>query len=154
MKILILGHGGHGKGLAAKILALKLGVKATSSSWFVCKPVVYPKMKKLGYKYNSAEECYKDRRNHRDLWKSIISDYNSPADRLSKDILVDHHIYDGMRCRAEFESSKGLFDTIVWVDRSEYEPNDSSNELTQSDCDVIINNNGTETDLFFEISKL
>ena len=44
---------------------------------------------------------------------------------------------------------KGIFDIIVWVDRSEHLPPEpkSSMDITKSDADVTIDNNGTLEDL-------
>lgn len=68
---------------------------------------------------------------------------------LAEQILVDHGIYVGMRSRAEFDKTKGLFDSVIWVDRSEHvkkEPS-SSMELTKEDADFVIDNNGSIEDL-------
>ena len=151
MKILIIGHGGHGKDSAAAIFALLMGCKYASSSEFACEHVVYPKMLDLGHIYSNHIDCYNDRRNHRALWKSIISDYCQPKERLASDIVKSHDIYVGMRSRDEFEASKHLFNKVIWIDRSKHLDEEAKNELKVSDADLVIDNNGTETDLFFSI---
>ena len=148
MKILIIGHGGHGKDSAAAIFALLMGCKYASSSEFACEHVVYPKMLDLGHIYSNHIDCYNDRRNHRALWKSIISDYCQPKERLASDIVKLHDIYVGMRSRDEFEASRHLFDLIIWIDRSKHLPPEDSNDLSAEDADIIIDNNTNETDLF------
>ncbi|MDG1314793.1 MAG: hypothetical protein P8P29_04615 [Flavobacteriaceae bacterium] len=151
MKTLIIGHGGHGKDTAAEILCLITGQTFASSSEFACEHVVYPKMLELGHIYSTHIDCYNDRRNHRALWKSIISDYCRPKERLATDILKENDIYVGMRARDEFQASSHLFDLVLWIDRSKHLPPEDSNELRAEDADIIIDNNTNETDLFHRI---
>jgi hypothetical protein len=154
MKILIIGHGGHGKDTAAEILCFLTGLNSASSSQFVCENVVFPKMTELGHIYLNHTDCYSDRRNHRALWKSIISDYCTPKERIATDILKENDIYVGMRSRDEFNASKHLFDLIIWIDRSKHLPDEDSNELTAEDADIIIDNNTYEIDLFYRMLDL
>jgi ADP-sugar diphosphatase len=142
--ILIIGHAGHGKDSVAAVLAAASGATYTSSSRAALQDV----FEKMCYehKYETAEECFVDRVNHRATWFDIIAGINKddPA-TLTKRILAKHSIYVGMRSRREFSAARHLFSKIIWVDASARLPVEpqSSMELTPSDADVIIDNNGT-----------
>lgn len=156
MKVLVIGLGRHGKDTVAAILKEMFGLSFASSSEFMAKTVVYPVLKDK-YGYSSVEECFNDRANHREEWKQLISDYNTPdKSKLSKMILEEYDMYVGMRCGVEFEASKHLFDLIIWVDASErvkyvdptltieYDPNTM----------YLIDNNGCSKQLKRNIAKL
>lgn len=156
-KLLIVGHARHGKDTVAQILADGWDFKFQSSSLAAAEIVVYPELKKI-YDYQTLEECFNDRVNHRAEWKELITDYNSEdRTRLAREILVDNNIYVGMRCHKELAScvAQGLFDAIVWVDasyRKEPEPV-SSNTITKQMADYVIDNNGSITGLINETFK-
>lgn len=114
-KILILGHGGHGKDTVAAMLAKLTGMKFTSSSRAAL-DVIYPTLKEI---YGNTDKMwyFNMRRSHRLLWKELISLYNTPDKAaLTKHILKDNDIYVGMRSLDEYEASKDLFDHIIYVD--------------------------------------
>ena len=118
MKILILGDGGHGKDTAAAMLEASTGWSFMSSSCFCAKHVVFPVLAEL-YDYQSVQECYDDRRNHREQWHLLIAGYNNAdPSRLAREILVSSDIYVGMRAAREVEACfrAKLFDLIYWVD--------------------------------------
>ena len=119
MTILILGYARHGKDTAAEHLRDAHGVRFHSSSWFLAENVVRPELAGRGLFYDSPEDCYADRVNHRALWREIIEDYNrdDPA-RLAKAILADADCYVGMRMAREFWASRALFRRIFWIDAS------------------------------------
>ena len=155
MKILILGHGGHGKGMVAQIINDLTGVTFCSSSVFAFDQCIWPV---LGNEYVKAEpfgrvqearvNCYEDRENKRQEWFDLIAKYCVPKDRLAKELLEKFDIYDGMRSFDEFETSKHLFDCLLWVDRSHHVALDPSMEIVDLDvldCSITknyyINNN-------------
>lgn len=140
-KILILGHGGHGKGTVAKILEKDYGLKAVSSSDYCNEHVVYPALKGK-YGYSSPAECYADRRNHREEWAHLISKYNDPdKSRVAREILEIADIYDGMRRMDEFKASRDMFDYILFVDASRREPPDPTMEIGYRRTMDYIDNN-------------
>ena len=142
MKYLVIGHGRHGKDTVCEILQ-QLGLTFVSSSWFVAEKVIFPHMN-----YDTVQECYDDRHNHRQQWHDLIHEYcKDDHSRLVKEILAENDIYCGLRNRKEFEASKHLFDVVFWVDRSEHLPPESSNELTADDADFVIDNNGSLEEL-------
>jgi len=146
-KILILGHARHGKDTFAEILRDHFGLKFKSSSVAASEIFLYDTLKDK-YEYETPEECFEDRVNHRQEWHELIVDYNKDdRARLAKDILKDADCYVGMRSGLEIDECKiqGLFDIIVWVDASErlpLEPKESFN-IDISYADFIVPNHGT-----------
>ncbi|MBL1437847.1 MAG: hypothetical protein COB08_016810 [Rhodobacteraceae bacterium] len=141
LKLLIIGHGGHGKDVVADILRRVHGFKSISSSEFAAQKAVFPLVSDL---WPDWLACFEDRRAHRALWFHAIAAYNlRPGPGLAEQILIDHDIYTGMRSRREFELSRGLFDRVIWVDRSEILPPEplGSMELTAADADFVLDNN-------------
>lgn len=158
-KLLIIGHGRHGKDTVAEILRDYHGRAFVSSSLF-CSSFVRDEMEDIGITYSDFEACYEDRHNHRDFWFDAISRYNTPdKSRTAREMLEQgNDIYVGMRNREEFESCKRdkLFDCVVWVDRADHLPSEptSSMELGKEDADLIIDNNSTKTALWLKVLVL
>lgn len=147
-KVLILGHGGHGKDTAAEILNDCTGMTYISSSYAALKLFLYNALQPL-FGYHSPTECYDDRRNHRDLWKRLITEYNTPdKGRLCREILEEYDCYVGMRCNEEFEATKHLFTLILWIDASKRLPNDPSMAIQfDPSTMILVDNNGAESQL-------
>lgn len=140
-KILIIGHGRHGKDTAGELMRDLLGFRVVSSSAFCAQKAVFPLVADL---YPDWQACYADRANHRDLWFHAIRAYNlRPGPMLVQQILEHHDSYTGMRSRAEFERARPFFDLVVWVDRSDHVPPEpgGSMELTAGDADWVLDNN-------------
>ena len=115
-KLLILGHGTHGKDAVAEILRDKYNLSFKSSSQACADIFIFDSLKDvLGY--SNAEECFNDRHNHRNLWYELIKAYNhEDRSRLASEILSICDVYVGMRDDKEYKASKHLFDHIIWVD--------------------------------------
>lgn len=149
MKLLITGHGRHGKDSVCDILSDTYGLTFESSSHFLLERWVWLYLlTNYGLSYPNAEACYADRGNHREEWFKAIVAYNTPdLTRLARNLYARHDIYCGMRNIAEFNAVKeaGLFDLAIWVDASKRLPAepDSSMTITADDCDVVLDNNGT-----------
>jgi hypothetical protein len=145
--ICVLGHCRHGKDSLAEILQENFGLKFKSSSEAAAEIFIYNELKdKYGYK--TPFECFEDRVNHRSEWYDLICDYNSlDKAKLAKGILENADAYVGMRDSGEIKEciKQGLFDLIIWVDASDRLPLEdvSSFNITKSDADIIIDNNGT-----------
>jgi len=113
MKVLIIGHGRHGKDTVAELLQEMHGLRFRSSSRFCAEQIVFPW---LSDRYRTAEECFADRHNAREMWRDIIANYNAPSPaRLAKEILQESDVYVGMRAFTEFTAAKPLFDKILYV---------------------------------------
>ena len=64
LKLLIIGHGRHGKDTVCEMLRDKMDYKFESSSHFCCKHFIYV-MLKPKYGYKDIEECYENRQHKR-----------------------------------------------------------------------------------------
>ena len=157
-KLLVIGHGRHGKDTVCEILRDKYGYSFDSSSAFCSKLFIYDLLKDK-YNYTSEEECYADRHNHRAEWYNAICDYNvKDGAALGREIFKSHQIYCGLRNKREFFAMKNtkVFDYAVWVDRSDHLPPESkdSMSLEQWMADYTIDNNGSLEDLQFNVDQL
>lgn len=156
-KLLIIGHGRHGKDTVGEMLRDNYGFKFTSSSWFCAEETIWDNWGCAVY--NNIDECYADRSNHRTLWAQMISAYNIPDKTKTASTMLSRgfDMYVGMRMRDELEACKanGVFDHIVWVDRSQHLPDEplGSMNLTRDDADHIIDNNGTLDDLARNVER-
>ena len=158
LKLLVIGHGRHGKDTVCEILRDKYDYSFESSSRFCSKLFIYDMLKDK-YGYTDEEQCYADRHNHRAEWYDAICDYNVPdAARLGREIFAEHDIYCGLRNKREFFAMQntGVFDYCIWVDRSEHLPpeNKNSMSLEQWMSDFTLDNNGTIADLEFNVGQL
>ena len=158
LKLLVIGHGRHGKDTVCEILGNEYGYSFESSSRFCSKLFIFNDLKEK-YGYVDEEQCYADRHNHRAEWYDAICDYNVPDPaRLGREIFHAHDIYCGLRNKKEFHAMKnsGVFDYAIWVDRSDYLPpeNKNSMSLEQWMADYTIDNNGTLDDLKFNVKQL
>ncbi len=146
-RLLIIGHGRHGKDTLAEIFNLDHGMKFKASSMAASEIFIYRVLKDK-YGYETPEECFNDRANHRSEWYDLICLYNKrDKARLAKDIMKSSDCYVGMRDKEEIDEClrQGVFDLIIWVDASNRlprEPKDSFNITTKS-ADILISNNGT-----------
>ena len=147
MKILILGKMRQGKDTLAELLNEYYGMTFKSSSEMANELFIYDKLKNK-YGYNSPEECFEDRMNHREEWYLMICGYNmQDKSRLTKDIITKYDCYVGMRDLDEFNASKHLFDLIIWVDASKRLPSkDTTNKISIDEAHIVLTNNGTYED--------
>lgn len=157
-RFFIFGHAQHGKDTACEYLLKKYGIKYESSSLFAAKKFLFEQMKEE-HGYQTLEQCYADRVNHRQYWYENIRDYNDPdRARLAREIFKEASIYCGIRDRDEFNAinQAGLVDLAIWVDASDRKPLEpsSSLKLTRDDADIIIDNNGTLTQFYDRLSAL
>lgn len=150
-KLLIIGHGRHGKDTVCEILNSEFNYTFQSSSQFCSKLFIFDMLKDK-YGYRTEEECYNDRHSHRTEWFDAIVEYNTPDKAaLGRAIFSEFDIYCGLRNREELYAMKntGVYDYAVWVDRSDIlppEPKESMN-LEQWMADFTIYNNSDIEDL-------
>ncbi len=155
-KILIIGSARHGKDFMAETLRDNFDFSFKSSSMAAAEIFIYDKLKNK-YGYKSFEECFNDRVNRRAEWYDLIVEYNTPDKlRLAKHVLMTNDCYVGMRNFDEIEKSKELFDLVVWVDASGRLPVESKKSMTgvKWQSDIIIDNNGSQTDFKNRVIKL
>lgn len=142
MKILILGNARHGKDTLAELLYEYYGVTYKSSSEMANELFIFERLKEeCGYQ--TIEQCFEDRVNHRKKWYELIREYNNDdRARLAKDIVSKYDCYVGMRDLQEFKGSKSLFDLIIWVDACKRLPVENrSFNIDIDETDFIIQNN-------------
>jgi hypothetical protein len=153
-----MGHARHGKDTVAEFIHQNYGLTFTSSSRFVCERAVFPVLA-MRYGYETPEQCYDDRANHRAEWHDLIWEYNraDPAN-LARELYTKFDIYTGIRQRREFYAirNEGLYHSAIWVDafgRMPIEPPDSIN-VEPWMADYWIDNTGTLQDLYRNIRTL
>jgi hypothetical protein len=150
MKLLIIGHGRHGKDTLAEIWARNFGLKYAGSSIECARIFIFDALKEK-YGYKEFVDCFDDRVNHREEWHNMICEYNTPDKaRLAKEILTTCDCYVGMRSGYEIDEcvKQEIFNLIIWVDASDRLPleDPSSFNIDKSYADVIIDNNNSKSD--------
>jgi dephospho-CoA kinase len=145
-KLLIIGHGRHGKDSVCEILREKFGYEFQSSSEFCAEKFIYRELKDQ-YGYTTFQECYTDRHNHRAEWYDMIHAYCADDyARLGREIFADNDIYCGLRNKAEFHAMRntGVFDYAIWVDRGDHLPPEDRSSMSPEIwmADYVIDNNG------------
>lgn len=144
-RILIVGHGRHGKDTTAEMLRDLYGMKFVSSSEFVGREIIFDQ---IGHEYDyDFDAMFADRFNRRAEWMQWIAAYNTPDETRTARTMFErgYDMYCGMRRREELLAGKaaGLFDSIWWVDRSLHLPPEPATSMTilPTDADMFINNN-------------
>jgi hypothetical protein len=152
-KILVLGHGRHGKDTVGEMINKHTGLTFKSSSLAAAEIFLFDDLKEE-YGYETFEECFNDRHtqygdyNMRQIWHEKIAEYNTPDKaRLAREILKQNDMYLGMRSDDEIQASiKGsLFDWVIGVYdyRKPLEPKESFNIDMWAVSDFVIMNNST-----------
>lgn len=144
-KLLVVGHGRHGKDTVCEMLE-RYGYTFQSSSKFCSKLFIYNDLKEQ-YSYADEEECYADRHNHRTEWYNMIHNYcKDDLAKLGRNLFSENNIYCGLRNKREFFAMQNeeIFDYAIWVDRTDHLPTEdpSSMSIEQWMCDYTIDNNG------------
>lgn len=158
LKLMIVGHKGHGKDTVSEYLENKYGMKFVSSSWMACQLFMFDLLKDR-YGYTSHEECFLDRDSKRELWFNEIVRFNTPdLGAMGKIIFETHSVYCGPRNRDEFYKLKQdqKFDYAIWVDASKRKPLESIKSMTirETDTNTTLNNNDSEEKLPGEIDRI
>jgi hypothetical protein len=95
------------------------------------------------------------RHKERKFWYEWANEYrkDDPA-KLAKKCLEKGDMVIGLRDKLELQACKdaNLFDLIIWIERN-VEP-DPTVTFSRDDCDVIIDNNGTISQLQKKLSRL
>lgn len=155
-KLIVTGYARHGKDTVCEMLT-EYGYNFKSSSEFVGKKVVYPVLKDK-YNYQSWEECYKDRVNHRSEWFDLIAEYNAEdKGRLGRELFEEYDIYCGIRNEEELMALLPEELLLIWVDaqrRLQTVEDSSSMTIDRDKMPFIIDNNGTLEDLKYRVELL
>lgn len=176
-RLMVMGHGRHGKDTVCEILRDNFGYQFISSSDIATRKIIMPKIRKLyeawedtgSYPinqpsirwYDTPEECFEDRHtgNNRAFWYDTIVEFEKDdATALGKLIFEENNIYCGIRNKRSYHALRnaGMFYKSIWVDRSDHEPPEptSSNSIEQWMADFTIDNNGTLAQLGQETVRL
>lgn len=158
LKILVIGSARHGKDTVAEMINKNFGLTFTSSSMAASEIFLYGALKNK-YGYESPQECFEDRINHRAEWYDLIVKYNKKdRSRLAKGILEKSNIYVGMRDNEEALKCKeeNLFDFVIGVHdpRKPEEPKESFNIDIWTMSDFIIPNSEGLKELEERVIKL
>ncbi len=163
-RLLVMGYARHGKDTVCELLRDKYGFRFTSSSQFCAERVVFPALQKRYAEltimekpdvpiYETAQQCFDDRANHRKLWYDLITAHNTPdLARLGREIFEGHDVYCGIRNAREFHALRnaGVFDVAIWVDASARGmPPESAASYTVEPwmADFVLDNSGSLEDL-------
>lgn len=149
-KLLILGHGRHGKDTVADLIQEIMGLAFTSSSEFVGREIIWDMWGKERYK--TFEDMFEDRVNYRSTWKDLILAYNTPDRTRTATTMLNRgfDLYVGMRSILEYNACKQdeVFNHVIWIDASKrITEKDPSMEIPSSVADLWIDNNGNPENL-------
>ena len=157
---MIIGHARHGKDTVAEVFA-EFGFIYRSSSQAALDIFLFDRLvNHYGLKYNSKEEAFADRVNHRATWYNEITAYNTPdKTRLAREIMKSNDIYVGMRSHKEIIECRliGVFDLIIAVDafpRLEAEDESSFDIDMLSLADIVIKNHTSRKALELHTKKI
>lgn len=170
-RLLIMGYARHGKDTVCELLRDLYGFRFTSSSQFCAERVVFPALQKRYAEltimekpdvpiYETAQQCFDDRANHRKLWYNLITAHNTPdLARLGREIFEGHDVYCGIRNAREFHALRnaGVFDVAIWVDASARGlPAEGKDSCTVEPwmADFVLDNSGSLDDLSRNLGAL
>ena len=157
-RFVIFGHKRHGKDTVCEYIQAKYGINFISSSLFIARHHLFEVMREE-HGYQSVEECFEDRGNHRAYWFDFIRNYTlvDPT-KLAREIFASNEVYCGIRSDIEFEAMRdqGLFDLSIYVDASERLPleDPESMKLTKYHGDIVVDNNGDLETLYKRLDRL
>jgi len=133
-KLVVVGHGRHGKDTVGEMIRDTHGLTFKSSSLFCAEKVLWPlltdedeilrmvqcmhdreidpfaidrvekDLRSVYTVYTTPLEAYADRSNHRELWFQAISMYCEPPFRLGVELLEEYDIYCGIRSKRELHA--------------------------------------------------
>lgn len=132
LKILLMGHEGHGKNTVCQLLQKNYGLSYQIASIYYAKNIIQPKLaEKYGYKNELL--CWLDRHNHREEWFQLIKEYNlAHTFRTGSKIWSEFNIYSGLLDIQEYKflRARKMFDVSIWVDASERVPSETKSTIT------------------------
>lgn len=154
MKVLVLGHGRHGKDTFAEMLGITFESSSQSALDIFLFDVLNDYREDINIPlYETKLQAYEDRVNWRSMWHEEIARYNTPdKSKLAKGIMSRNDCYVGMRCNQEYIAcmDEELFDVVFWVDASKRKPlegSDSFNIDFDEENMILIDNNSSIEEL-------
>lgn len=145
MKILVIGHDKAGKSTVAKELANSLATNFINESDIIVSDYAALHGVTVDHILRNKDQYRKDLFAYGKMQQSDNPSYPG------LDAVANYDIVTGTRTRNEFNAIKNAFDLIVWVFRDNY---DSGCELSPSDADIAIYNDGDIEDLIKSVKLL
>lgn len=145
MKLNINGYAQHGKDTVADLLTEHYQLQKASASHLIAQAIMDENV--LG-PYQSLEECYEDRKNHRETWYQFVHHkrINNPS-WMIQETMENGDMYVGIRSTAEYLNNVYQFDATIWVDASRRgvpkEDSDSCELGPEINHDFYIDNGGS-----------
>lgn len=147
-RVLLIGHGDHGKDAAAEILTRRYGGGAVSVSALALDLFLWDMLSDV---YPTRAAAYADRKNNRELWFHAIAAFNRRPGcaPILERAAAQFCFVTGARNRAEFQAARPLFDLVMWIDGATRGAPEAlaSMELGPADADLIVPNHGDLSDL-------
>lgn len=181
-RIIVMGHGRHGKDTVCELLRESHDLRFTSSSRFCAEEVIPEAVDKAWREHYDAELTagggqtfpqdiphyqwtpdthFEHRHDYRAFWFNAIAAYNQPdPTRLARAIFAENDVYCGLRRQEELDAIKGSEDfedvVYVWVDASKRLPPEDESSCTVGPCmcDYVIDNNGSLGGLTTQVEEL
>ncbi len=146
-----MGYSGSGKSTVCRLLETKYRLKCARGSMHYARDIIYPALSHT-YGYETAFECWKDRRNHKEEWLKLICKYNASYPARSGVKIWSHHaVYSGLRDDQEYRVLKArkMFELSFWIDAYPRVPNEDIETITVGPhrADHVIRNFGTHKEL-------
>ena len=179
MRLVVVGHAGHGKDTVCEILEREHGLTFGASSRMALGTVVWPVLTKrevreeflkeypgrrdeaeqMGAKYASRQACYEGRDEHRGAWYDMITWLNTPdRARLGEAIFSQFDVYCGLRSQTELEAVRRQIPevAVVWVDAGKRVKGESTESctVTREMADGFIDNNGPLGTLAAKVARM
>jgi len=140
LRIAISGRGQSGKDTTCEWLAEHTSLLYKESTSMAALTHVFLQIGPL-YGYETPEDCYQDRSNHREEWRDAIEQLGVG---LYWGMMNHNDIINGIRSKREFQTAKrqGLFCLSVWIEAQDA-PEDKSLSYDSSLCDITVINDKT-----------
>lgn len=148
-KIAIVGHGRHGKDLAAEILSQITYLRYGGSASWAALPFI------ANWLNIHPQMAWENRHKHRNYWYEACNFLRKDDPCfLIKRVLRDGDMVVGIRDKVEIQALKEskLVKEIIWVDASKRVPEkDPTVNFTAEDCTMVLDNNSGIDSLYLKV---
>jgi len=150
--VAVLGYGRAGKDTAAMWLGMHVyGCHYVGSTSDVVNPLI---ARERGM---TPEENWATRHQNRKFWYDWCNEFrkDDPTKIARATMETGGNIIVGLRDKAELEACRNakLFGIVIWVDNPRVPP-DPTVTFTRSDCDIVVDNDGSFAKFFSKLTRL